>query len=312
MQKKNTTPSIAVIIVTYNGLKWVDYCFGSLEKSTLPLNVIVVDNGSDDGTVEAIQKNYSGVYLIQSSENLGFGKGNNLGIEIALRNGSEYVFLLNQDAKIEPDTVLKLVQKQQAHPDFGIISPIHLNGDGSGLDFKFSKFHMAPHKCEGLLSDLVLKKRTDKLYKATTLNAAAWLISKECLKKVGGFHPAFYHYGEDDNYLHRVKHRNLKIGIYPEAVIYHDRENRSGNAYFADTYAIRKRTLLKELTNPLKKNQFQAQKKILIWAVMSSMMRLNRLQLKESLKLLRFLYRIHPSLEKMKPASEEPYPFLDI
>lgn len=311
MTFKKTKPSVSVIVVTYNGLKWVDYCFESLEKSSIPLDVIVVDNGSEDGTVDALKKHYPHVLIIQSKENLGFGKGNNLGIEVALQNGADYIFLLNQDARIEPDTIQKLIQKQQKNPSFGIISPIHLNGDGSGLDYKFSKFHMAPHKCEGLLSDLYLKNETDKLYKATTLNAAAWLISKECLEKVGGFHPLFSHYGEDDNYLHRVKSKKLEIGIYPEAVICHDRNDRSGNSLFVNTYDVRKRALLKDLTNPLKKNQFRVQRKILIWAVISSIIRMNRKHLGESIRLLRFLYTTRSRLQEMESSAEKKYPFLN-
>ncbi|MEX1268577.1 MAG: glycosyltransferase family 2 protein [Balneolaceae bacterium] len=309
--QKNRTPSVAVVVVTYNGRKWVDFCFGSLAKSVIPLNIIVVDNGSEDGTVDVIEQKYLDVHIIRSPDNLGFGKGNNLGMEAALENKADYIFLLNQDAKIEPDTILKLVQKQKENPAYGILSPVHLNGNGSELDFKFSKHHMAPHKCEGLLSDLYLKNNIDKIYKATTLNAAAWLLSRDCMEKVGGFHPLFSHYGEDDNYLHRAKSKKVGIGIYPEAVIYHDRNDRSKNSYFVDTYVMRKRALLKALTNPLIKKPFQAQRKIVAWAVISSLIRLNGSQLKESIRLLRFLYNVRSQLEEIKPSSEKEYPFLN-
>ena len=89
---------VFVIIVTYKGKRWYDRCFGSLRQSTIPLQTIVVDNASNDGTVDYIRENYPEIYLIESKENLGFGKGNNLGLRYALDHGCDYVFLLNQDA----------------------------------------------------------------------------------------------------------------------------------------------------------------------------------------------------------------------
>ncbi len=302
---------VFVVVVTYNGAKWVDYCFGSLSTSSLPIETVVVDNGSDDETVRKIQAGYKNVTVIEAHSNLGFGKGNNLGIEYALSQGADYIFLLNQDAKIEPDTIEKLVQKQSENPEVGVLSPIHLNGDGSGLDFKFSKFHMPPDKCKGLLSDIYLDKDTDKVYEATTLNAAAWLISKHCLEKVGGFHPLFDHYGEDDNYLQRVFYHGFKAGIYPETVIYHDRDDRSSNSYFKDSYTSRKRDLLKELTNPNVEDRQSLLRKKLRWYFFSSMVRCNINQARENYRLRKDFNHYTQKLHVLNSEENKAYPYLN-
>src|SRR5690606_5865627 len=79
--------------------------------------------------------------------------------------------------------------------------------------------------------------------------AAAWLIPRNTLKVVGGFSPTFFHYGEDDNYCQRVLYFNLKIGICPDARIFHDREDRPAGVHHAKV-AISKRSYLKRLSDP--------------------------------------------------------------
>jgi len=113
-----------VVIVTYKGQRWYERCFDSLRHSTLPVQTIVVDNASNDGTVEYIKEYFPEIHLIESKENLGFGRANNIAMRYALDNGCDYVFLLNQDAWVEPDTFEKLVDIAERHPDYGIVAPL--------------------------------------------------------------------------------------------------------------------------------------------------------------------------------------------
>ena len=95
---------ILVIVVTYNGMKWVDRCLGSLSKSKIPVDVIVIDNGSTDGTPDYIAEYFPEMKIVATGENHGFGRANNIGFRHAMKNGYEYVYLLNQDAWVFPDT----------------------------------------------------------------------------------------------------------------------------------------------------------------------------------------------------------------
>lgn len=244
---------VYVIVVIYNGLRnnWIQKCFDSIINSTIPCQIVAIDNNSSDESVAFIKSNYSNVHLIENKENKGFGGANNQGLKYALDNGGEYFFLLNQDAWVDPNTIEELVNISISHPEFGIISPIHLNGKGNALDFNFSNY-IAPNRCKSLYSDFVLNRTTYKIYEANFICAAAWMMTKKCLEKVGGFSPTFFHYGEDDNYVHRLKFKNLKIGVYPKVFIYHDREERDNSKYFNLT-ASRERILLLEYSNPNKK-----------------------------------------------------------
>ena len=121
-----TLKSVFVIIVSYKGKQWYDRCFSSLRESSLPIQVVVVDNASDDGSVEYIRLHYPEIHIIESKTNLGFGQANNKGIRYALDNGCDYVFLLNQDAWIEKDSINLLVKTHSLNESYGILSPMHL------------------------------------------------------------------------------------------------------------------------------------------------------------------------------------------
>ena len=215
--------SIFAIIVTYKGQQWYDRCFTSLRNSSIPVQTIVVDNASDDGTVEYIHENFPEIHLIESKENLGFGRANNLAMRYALDNGCDYVFLLNQDAWLDDsDTLKNLVEIYERHPEYGILSPMHLNINKNGLIMEC--FCRRPDN-QKLIEDLYLNQVTD-IYTTKYIHAAAWMLSRNTLEKVGGFNPIFYHYEEDGEYLNRVDYYNLKIGVCPSARIVHDHNDK--------------------------------------------------------------------------------------
>ena len=220
MQRKDVS-KVYIIIVTFNGMKWLPICL----RSATEYNVIIVDNASEDGTQEFIKKNYPGIVLLVQKENLGFGKANNIGMEAAWRKGADFVFLLNQDAYLQKDCIESLIEIHQKNKDYGILSPVHLNGKGDRLDRLFS-IYLGYDGNKDFYSDCLLGKPQQEVYQVPFVNAAGWLISKECMENVGGFDPMFEHYGEDENYCQRVIFKGFKIGVVPGAYIFHDREER--------------------------------------------------------------------------------------
>jgi GT2 family glycosyltransferase len=211
---------IVVVIISFNGIQWIEKCLQSIPSNN---TVIVVDNNSSDGTVAFIEKNYTQAILLKQTENLGFGAANNLGFRYALKNEADYVFLLNQDAYLQDGVIEKLVEVSKNNLEYGIISPIHLNGLGNKLDFNFSKY-VANSK--ELQFDALQNKYFKNIYEVPFVNAAGWLLPKSTLELIGGFDPIFYHYGEDNNYCNRVIFYGLKIGVVPNTYIQHDREFR--------------------------------------------------------------------------------------
>lgn len=203
--------NVFVIIVSYNGEQWLQKNLQSLEDSIYPIKTLVVDNNSSDGSV-AIVKSFPKVTLIPSTKNSGFGAANNRAIKEALSQSADYLFLLNQDAWVFPETIGNLVKKAEANRDFGIVSPVHFSGDGVGLDKNFETYWNRKTK--------MLAAEIDEV---PFVNAAAWLIPAKVIEKVGFFDPVFSHYGEDRNYANRVSFHNFKIVIVNTAKICHDR-----------------------------------------------------------------------------------------
>lgn len=212
--------SIYSIIVTYNAIKWIDRCIGSLLTSS-NVHIVVVDNCSTDGTVLYIKEKYPVAYIIENKQNKGFGQANNQGIEYAYKKGATNFFLLNQDAWVEPDCISNLVEIQN-HYNFAIVSPVHLNGLGDNFDYGFYEASVERIHNISFVSDIYLGQ-VKSFYYAEEINAAAWLLSKEAVEEIGGFDPLFFHYGEDINYCQRIRFHQKKMVFVPSAVIHHDR-----------------------------------------------------------------------------------------
>lgn len=207
-------------------MEWIEKCLNSLVASSCHSKIICIDNGSSDLTTSIIKKYFPSVHLHEATKNAGFGQANNIGLRIAIQNKADYVFLLNQDVWVETDTISELINVQTQNPAYGVISPLHLNGTGDKMDAYFLQYLLESDIKPGIVSENFYTQKKDLLINTQFVNAAAWLISMECLKKTGGFDPVFFHYGEDRNYLHRTKYWGFKTGIYAGARIWHDRELR--------------------------------------------------------------------------------------
>jgi GT2 family glycosyltransferase len=210
------------VIVTYNGERLIKQCLESLKNSSFPVNIVIVDNASEDNTVGIIKAGFPDAAPLISDRNLGFGKANNIGIKYAYENNADYVFLLNQDAWVEPDTIQKLVETSIRNPDYYVLSPVHLNKDGTDFDKGFTQYAQPPF-CENWFFDLFSSKKKE-LYSTTFVNAAAWLIKRDTISQIGFFDPLFFHYGEDKDYCNRILFHKKKAGIATDSKIHHARE----------------------------------------------------------------------------------------
>lgn len=215
----NNIPKIYAIIVTYNGLKWVDFCLGSLRHSNIPLTPLIIDNCSTDETITYIKASYPEAIILEQTQNLGFGQANNIGFRFALEHNADYVLLLNQDAAIAPDLIELCLEQSDST---SLLSPIHMNGDGSQIDNNFRKNSLI--KCEALIND-VFTNQIKPSYVCGQVCAACWLLPISIIRKIGGFNPLFFHYAEDDNFYHRLMFHNISIRLIPQAKMFHDRKD---------------------------------------------------------------------------------------
>ena len=209
---------VLVIIVTYNALKWVGKCLRSVEKSTHPADVVIVDNGSTDGTLSLVRTDFPGIRIIETGENLGFGAANNIGLRVALDEGYAFAYLLNQDAWLKKDTLEKLLAAHK--PEWGVLSPMQMSAHGQH-DKRFDR------KCGKLIDARLRGYHNDSLVvEVPFVMAAHWLLSRKAIETVGGFSPAFKQYGEDDNWIHRLHWHKMQCGVVPASQAVHDRAGR--------------------------------------------------------------------------------------
>lgn len=197
---------VLVIVVTYNGMKWLDRCLGSvagdgLSESAMTVDVFVVDNDSTDGSADYIQGHFPQVKLIRCAENLGFSKANNLGFEYALKKGYDYVYLLNQDAWLEAGALETLVAAADSHPEYAVLSPLQYQDGYEELDRLFKKDKTPP--------------------------AAHWLMPTAAIRKIGLFNEELFPlYGQDDDWCNRARYHGFTVGVVLEARAVHDRAQR--------------------------------------------------------------------------------------
>ncbi len=212
--------TIFTIIVTYNGCKWADFCLGSLRKSTIKTIPLVIDNCSMDGTLDYIREYYPEAVLFPQEKNLGFGQANNVGIRYALDHGADYCLLLNQDAAISVDAIELMLAQSDGE---SLVSPIHMNGDGTRLDNNFRDATLS--RCKPLLND-AFAGTWKPVYECGEVCAACWLLPRKVIEKIGGFNPLFFHYSEDNNYYQRLVYHHIKVLLVPQARMCHDRMER--------------------------------------------------------------------------------------
>lgn len=202
---------VLTIIVSYNFEPWIHACIPSLLYSTYATDIIVVDNASKDNTVKILKSQYPSVILIESKENQGFGKANNIGMEYAISNGYDYVYLVNQDAWVDKECIRNLLLSNA--PKDALLSPLHYDGTEKELDKGFAYY------CNQ-------NSTASEYSKVPFVNAAFWMIPINTVKKIGLFSPIFYHYGEDKDYGNRLQYHQIPIFIINDAKAYHDRQDR--------------------------------------------------------------------------------------
>lgn len=204
---------LLVIIVTFNGMKWLERCLDSVVSSTAQADIFVCDNCSEDGSADFVQRRYPQAVLVRSESNLGFARANDMGFKYALENGYDFVYLLNQDAWVLPDTFTRLMDAF-VEGKWGLISPMQMKPDLKTPDRRFNRHY------HGTMDPV------DTVQPVRFVMAAHWMLPVWCLRSVGLFSPAFTHYGEDNNYCERVKYHGYGVGVLPSAMAVHDRQDR--------------------------------------------------------------------------------------
>ena len=209
----------SVIIVTYNHKKYMTDCLTSVLGND-PLEVIVVDNGSTDGTPEFIEENFPEVKVIRSPKNMGYGGGNNLGVVHAR---GEYVVILNPDTKVGKNWLEELL-KPLGKEEKLITTPKILTYDGSKINTCGNIDHFTGLTFTRGLNES--PEKFDRFEYLSGLSGACFAMRRTDYLELGGFDENFLTYMEDAEFSWRAHAEGFKILYVPTSIVYHDYELR--------------------------------------------------------------------------------------
>jgi GT2 family glycosyltransferase len=223
---------ISVVIVTWNTKKIACECLESLRQcqDTVSLEVIVVDNASSDGTLEAIAEQYPEVRLIRNQANLGFAGANNIGIRLS---SGKYVCLVNSDVITPSGCLDNMYRYMEREPAIGVLGPkMRLANGGVGdscmrfptvwnwfgralaLDTIFKRW--------GLFGGFLMTDfRYDKIQVVDALTGWFWMVRRQALDQAGLLDERFFMYGEDIEWCKRFHEAGWEVVFYPEAEATH-------------------------------------------------------------------------------------------
>ena len=225
-------PKLSAVVIAWNGMKFLPDCLRTLRDDLQGISheIIVVDNGSTDGTTEFVTKEYPSVRLIRHSANLGFAKAVNVGVGAS---SGEYVLLLNQDIRVRPGMIASLLTRIESDRTIGVIGPKFVGFDGKTQQ-SARAFPSMRHVWYDalLLSRLFRRHREFASWRMGWFDhesecevdqpmGAALLIRRKVIEKVGMFDERFPIFFNDVDFCRRVKEEGYKLLYFPEAVIEH-------------------------------------------------------------------------------------------
>lgn len=200
-----TINKISIVIVNWNGKKWLKKCLDSLTHQDYKnYEIILVDNNSQDDSVKFVKKNYSSVIIVESKKNLGFAGGNNLGIKKAQ---GKYILLLNNDTWVEKNFLSDLFKKYQAS-NFDVASAIDLPYDGDKKDLYVSKIDLLGHSVF-INNDNHRHTREENFF----LPGTCLIFEKAFYLITGGLDNNFFMYSEDVDWFWRLLLINKRFGF---------------------------------------------------------------------------------------------------
>lgn len=244
----NTTslhPFVGAIILSHNGVELTLECLDSLYRQDYPLlDVIIVDNDSQDNTVEAVRERAPQAQVIETHANLGYASGNNLGIQAALERGMDLCFLVNNDTRLFPSCVSDLVKVFENHPSAGVAGPMVHTWDDAGvissaggvIDWRYAT---AINAGAGEVDHAQYPAR-----EVDFINGCGIMASREAIQKAGMLDPNYFMYWEETDWSRRIYKSGFKVLFEPKARMQHKATLRDDELSPTTIYYLTRNRLL--------------------------------------------------------------------
>lgn len=253
-------PKVSIVILNWNGKNDLLECLDSVDRIEYSnFEVIVIDNGSVDGSVEALRQRFNKAIIIENKENTGFCRGNNIGISLALERGAEYLLILNNDTLVEPLILKELQGAVSREQDKTIVNPLiaywqdrrQIHWLGAKIDWGNAGLYARRQEKDCLL--------TNELQDSDFVSWCAAFFSRQAIEATGYLDEAFFAYYEDIDWSLRAKKKGFKTMIFPKVLVYHKCSRSSGGVYSPTVYFFifrNKFVLMHKHARVLRKLQF--------------------------------------------------------
>ncbi|HEX5456741.1 MAG TPA: glycosyltransferase family 2 protein [Candidatus Saccharimonadales bacterium] len=211
---------VYLVVLNWNGKDFIEDCLDSLQKQTYSSEIIVVDNGSSDGSLETVEQKYPDIYLLKEPKNRGFAGGVNIGIKHAMRKGADAVALFNNDAIADKEWLAELVKTMENKPGTGIVTSKlmrsnkkHFDSTGDFYSTRGMPFPRGRNRVD--------KGQYDEPGNVFGASGGASLYRCSALKEIGLFDERFFAYYEDVDISFRTQLAGWRVYYQPKAVAYH-------------------------------------------------------------------------------------------
>jgi GT2 family glycosyltransferase len=214
---------VHIVILTFNNSQDTGECLDSLAGLAYPdFAVTVVDNGSCDGSLERLRRDYPQVTFIRNEENLGFSAGNNVGIRHALQAGADLIWLLNNDTVVHPAALSRLVEAAEAAPRAGILgSKVYFYSEPERVHFAGGRVKKSLGRGIHLGMDGLDDGREGPAVESDFVTGASLAVRAEMIRQVGLLDPGFFLYLEDLDWCLRARRAGWRVLYVPSSRIWH-------------------------------------------------------------------------------------------
>lgn len=222
---KTQKPLVYILVLNYCSLDDTIGCIESVRRLDYPnFRLLVIDNASPDGSGAELAKKLPGSEFLQLPKNIGYAGGNNEGIRIALGASADYVFIINPDIRLPPDCLRNYLRVFDSNSSIGALNSIQLTPDGNAIDRSFLTGVLGP---AGYPTPSIGQNNYPDVFETRTLFGAALIISSRALRKVGGFDPLYFAYGEEIDLCRRIMFHGLRLMVTTRSPVIHLRTNYS-------------------------------------------------------------------------------------
>jgi GT2 family glycosyltransferase len=237
MQPKPELPKVTVVILNTNRREDTLQCLESLSVSTYPnLSIMVLDNASTDGSVESIEVLYPETQVVALTENKGYAGNNNVGVELAIQHGADWIYVLNEDTLQAPDCIGRLVEAGQSDSRVGIVGPMVYHHDepdviqsaGGIMDGLWRSWHAGQNQKD--------QGQFPEVRPVQWVSGCALMIRRETVQQVGVIDERFFYYQEEIEWCLRSRQAGWKILHVPKAKLWHKGVQREYNPPANVTY----------------------------------------------------------------------------